>query len=242
MIASTILQYEVRRRWNRFMSDYAKKFTVADADSILTEATQFCIKNSLVLYEVREDLALDLEPLVVRDHVMTAKLLTGKVQVDLPEHLKILRILAKANSTKCNDERSLIVRKIQHQKLSESLRSPFLKPSFEWEETIGILNTHKNLDVYVDGFGISEVMIDYIKKHPDITTASLAEDGQYEAADGKIINTDSGLYLDSTDQMRTICDVAALIGMRDLGDTTDYQTQLNKIMFSQNLFIGGEQK
>lgn len=242
MIAPTILQSEVRRRIQRLNTDYSKKLTVPILDQMINEALQISVKNSLILFEVRDDIAVNLEPLMVRDKVLPVVLQNGKVQAELPsDQTKILRILAKASKPKC-DEKVLIVRRIQHQKLSEALRSPFLKPSFEWEETIGLLNTNKKLDVYQDGFSISEIMIDYIKKHPRITTASLAEDGQYEDADGTIINEDAGLLLDSADQMRVICDIAALIAMRDVGDSQDYQTQLNKILFTQNLFLGGEQK
>lgn len=243
MIASTILQSEVRRRIQRNNTDYSKKLTIPILDQCITEALQLCMKNSALLFEVRQDIALDLEPLVVRDMVLPVTTINNKVQAVLPiDQMKILRILAKASSTKCNDKKILIVRRVQHQKLSEALRSPFLKPSFEWEETVGLLNTHKFLDVYTDDFSIDEIKIDYIKRHPRIVTPSLTEDGYYEDADGTIIATDSGLFLDSADQMRTICDVAALIALRDVGDVTDFQTQLNKIMFSQSLFLGGEQK
>lgn len=240
MVSSPRLMEELVRRVNHVNTDYAKLITVPAFDSIINEATEIGIDNSLILYEVREDIALDLEPLVVRDKVLEARKLTSKVQVSLPEdHLKILRITAKAVSTKCNSTKEIIVRKIQHQKLSEALRSPFWKPSFEWEETLGIMNTNKNLDVYIDGFNIEEVYIDYIKKHPRIYTPSLADDGKYEDIDGNLIVQDAGLLLDSAHQMRKICDIAALIALRDLGNIEDFQTQLNKILFTQNHFIGG---
>lgn len=240
MIPAPIVYWEVIRRVNHFNADYSKKLTVAAVVSIINESIQICQKNGAILYEVREDMAIDLEPLVERDKVLSIIKLKDKVQASLPEdQFKILRITAKAVSDKCSDPKEIIVRKIQHQKLSEALRSPFLKPSFEWEETIGIMNTHKNLDVYVNDFDIEYVTIDYIKKHPKFSAASLAFEGQYTEADGTIVSTDSGLYLDSADQMRIICDVAALIAARDLGDVTDFQTQLNKIMFSQQHFLGG---
>lgn len=234
MIPATELHWEVRRRLNRFNSDHQKKITVPAMDSILNEALELLLQNATVFYEVREDMMLNLAPLEKRGIKLQVTQDGNKVRAELPEDwYKITRVVATATSPKCDSTEELIVRTFQTQKLSEGLISPYWKPSFEWRETIGLRNTEKYYDVYHNNdFTIQSVTIDYIKKHPRIQAPSLSEKGFYIDGYGNLAGEDKGLLLDSHYQKRQICDIAALIAMRDLSDIQDFQTQLNKIMFS----------
>lgn len=243
MIPSTELHSEVRRRLNRFNSDHQKKITPPSMDSIINEALELCIQASSVLYEVREDIAINLAPLEVRGKELEVINDNGKVKAVLPDDwYKITRATALAVHPKCNLEEELIIRNFQSQKLSEGLKSSNWSPSFEWRETIGIRNSEKYFDVYHNNlFIINKVKIDYIKKHPRIQAPSLAENGSYIDGYGNLITQDQGLLLDSHYQKRQICDVAALIAARDLSDIQDFQTQLNKILFSNTYQLGQKQ-
>lgn len=234
MIPATELHWEVRRKLNRFNSDHQKKMTVPAMDSILNEALELVLQNAAVFYEVREDMMLNLAPLERRDVELQVTESDKKVKAKLPEDwYKITRVVAVATNKKCNSTDKLIVRTFQTQKLSEGLISPYWKPSFEWRETIGLRDTEEYYDVYHnDDFTIDSVLIDYIKKHPRIQAPSLSEKGFYIDGYGELAKEDKGLLLDSHYQKRQICDVAALIAMRDLSDIQDFQTQLNKIIFS----------
>lgn len=238
MATARELHYEVRRRLNRFNSDYEKKLTISAIDSILTEAVQIVIQQSSLLYEVRDDIAANLDPLVVRDKEL--KVIPGEIKdiAKLPEDIyKLLRITCIAEKDICGTK-SLIIRGHQTQKIDESLKSPNWKPSFEWEETIGLKANVSDYYVYHNKeFKIKSVTLDYIMKHPDIKTPSLKEDGRYIDANGNSIIKDQGLLLDNAYQKRLVCDVAELIAARDLGDNNNFQTQLNKIMISNNLYL-----
>lgn len=240
MITATEVQYEVRRRLNRFNEDYSKKLVVPAIDSYINEAISILEDNSAILYEVRGDVAINLLPLEVRDQSLKISKKDKKVSSELPpDWYKITRIVAIAKHPKCEGTRELVVRKYQTQKISDSIKSPYLEPSYEWEETIGIHDTDKYLEVYHNNkFSIEQVIIDYIKKHPKVYTPSLTEEGKYQLASGEWISEDQGLYLDSHNQARQAYDVAALIAMRDLSDMEDFQSQLNKIMFTNTHQLG----
>lgn len=240
MIKASEVQYEVRRRLNRFNEDYSKKLTVPALDSYINEAIDILEENSAILYEVKQDRSISSLPLEVRDEKLSV--INGEIKVSsqLPERwYKITRVSAKATHDKCKESKILTCRKYQTQKLSDSLKSPFLGPSFEWEETIWEFNTNKEIQVYHNGkFNISEVIIDYIKKHPRFQTPSLTENKRYQLASGETVTEDEGLYYDSHNQPRQIYDVAALVAMRDLSDLEDFQSQLNKIMFTNTHQLG----
>lgn len=241
MIAASELQFEVRRRLNRFNTDYEKKLTVPVLDVILNEALEICFQQSALLYEVRDDIAINLEPLVLREVPLGVKNLDSKVVSDLPrDFYKRLRVRAKAITKKCKDSKYLIVRPFQTQKLDEGLKSPNWKPSYEWEETIGIQNGADQYFTYHNNdFEIEEVYLDYIKKHPKISTPSLAQGGSYIDASNTRVIADQGLIMDNAYQKRQICDIAAMLALRDLGDSVDYQTQINKILFTNSHYLGG---
>lgn len=240
MISATTLQFETRRRINRFNTDYEKKLTVPVLDSIINEALELAFQQSALLFEVRDDIALNLDPLVKRDVSLSLTTDNKKVKASFKEdHYKILRLVAKATSDKCKEPKDLIVRLFQTQKVSEGLKSPYWKPSFEWEETIGVINNHEHLDVYHNNeFTINDVYIDYIMKHPKIATPSLTEKKSYINSAGETVFADQGLILDNALQMRQICDIAALIAARDLGDQLDFQTEVSKIQFSNTHYLG----
>ena len=238
MIAATVGQFEVRRRLNRFNTDYEKKLTVPIIDSIINEAIELVFQQSVIVYEVRDDIALNIDTLVKRGVELNFNKVKTKVQAKFKDkHYKILRLVVEATNKNCKDNKSLIVRLFQSQKLSEGLKSPYWKPSYEWEETIGIINNNELIDIYDnEEIEIKKVIIDYIEKHPIYATPSLSENGFYVNSGGETVSKDQGLILDEV-QARKIWDVAALIGLRDLGATNDFQAELNKILFSNTHFL-----
>ena len=243
MIQATELQYETRRRLNRFNTDFEKKLTIPALDSILTEAVQIVIQQSALLYEVRDDIAANLDSIVLRD--VKLKKIDGKEKdkVKLPnDFYKLLKIICTAQVDECPIKK-LIVRPFQTQKVEEALISPYWDPSYKWGETIGIKANATDYFVYHnDSFHIDSVYIDYMTLHPNIATPSLMEEGRYRNANGEVIVDDQGLLLDNAYQLRMVCDIATVIATRDLGDGEQYQTQINKILFNNNLYFNNQQK
>lgn len=240
MVKSTKLQAEVRRRINRFNTDYNKKLTVTAIDSALNEALEIWLENRSSLFETNANVRRDLMQLEVKNFKLKtlSKFSQDSIKAELPPDLfKITRRFCTAYKEGCG-KKTLNLVAVQTDDLTEALKSPYLSPSFEWEETLfddyqsSIIVYHKS------SFEVQEVFIDYVKTHPRIQTPSLTASKQYVDSEGNIIKADVGLYLDNNYQYRKICDITALICLRDLGDIENYQTQINKILASDSLYMG----
>jgi hypothetical protein len=230
MIESRYLQNEVHRRLNRAGTNFSQKLSVDKLDSMLNEALQIWVLNRAKYAEVNSEFRMQLRDLEEKEIELKITKVTPKyVIAEYPKNLlKPLRHYCVASKEDCG-EKELIIRIFQSQKLSESLKDPFLDPSFEFEETIGD-ESKKGLYVFHNNkFNVNSVLIDYIRKPRPLATPSLTEKGYYMKG-GVKIDKDSNLELESVYQAKDIVEITALIAMRDTQDYTEYESQLSKIL------------
>lgn len=242
MISPVTLHVDLRRRLNRFDSSWGQKLNVAKIDSILNEAVEIFVDNRLSLVETNNKVREDLRQLERKYEDLKIIKTTAKyVIAEYPEDcLKILRSSALVHKDPCGD-RDITVRRFQSQQLNDSLNSPFWKPSYEYEETIGDEESRGFLVYHNGEFTIKNVFVDYIRKPKEIRTPSMTEKKRYSIG-GKVYEEDQGLELTSTQQARKILDIAALIAARDMQDYQDFEAQLAKILQTERLHISQQGK
>lgn len=236
-ISSTKLHQEFRRRVNRADSSENSSFDVITIDSYLNEAQDIYYTNRLPLAETTPQVRESLRKAEVKDYCTTCKLSKSNNKVCIAELPKdYYRRLRQTAKVSCNDNRGcddkeITLRIAQSDDISEILKDPFRKPSFEFEEAWAD-EAEEGLYVYHNNaFTVNRVCISYYKRLPKIATPSLiVPDGYYIDGDGVKITKDQGFILDTTEDWRLIVDIASLLAFRDIDDANNYKLELDKIL------------
>lgn len=246
MIAASYLIDEVRRRLNRYNTSWSKDASVKNICSSLNEAYAVWLKNRMVLFETNSAVRRDLSILEVTNQCFACKKVehsSNSVYIDIPKEVfQITRRTCWATKETCSSikERELILIEIQRDDLSEALKDDYIKPSFEWEEAL-YDEVGRTLVVYPGDCEVSRICIDYVRNPKLIAAPQLTEETLYDT-EGKKITSEFGLELDNGNQQYEILDLATFIMLRDLGDKEDYQTQINKILTLNGLYLPGNTK
>jgi hypothetical protein len=83
--------------------------------------------------------------------------------------------------------------------------------------------------IYSDDLKIDSVKLTYVRKPLRPGNPEDYVTGFYNLADGTQA-TQQDIEVDSTFQIEKILDIAVLVAMRDVGNTIDFESQLNKIL------------
>lgn len=236
MIAATKFHYAFKQKANHSSSDYLKSMDVAQIDFYVNEAIDVVISSLIPKAEIDSEIREHLRLLEIKNKSLTFDRKDGYIVAPYPEdYFKRLRQWVIATNEYCGDQkRTLIVRIIQSDDLSEILKSPNWNPSWDFEETVGD-ESKDGLHIWEEGFKIETVLIDYYKKPEGIAAPSLEKCGFYINESGITVSQDKNFELDSTFLWRTIVDVAVLMAERDTSEVRDYQTQLQIILFKAKI-------
>jgi hypothetical protein len=236
-ISARKIHYAFINKANHSNSEYLRKLSAAQRDILLNEAKdtvfEYLVKAPEINPEVRNHLRqIERKNISVPcTMVPGAKYATAQLPTDYYRSLRQTVIASKGN---CGN-RELVVRILQTDKLSESLKSPYWSPSFEYEETIADEGENGLYVWHNDEFTVGSLVMDYYRKVRDIACPSLEPSGSYRDFDGNTVSADVDFELDSTYLWRMIVDVAVLLAKRDNDDASNYQSQLNMIIFKQQL-------
>jgi hypothetical protein len=98
-------------------------------------------------------------------------------------------------------------------------------------ERVNMDMSGNKLYLYYEGFDIDKVFITYIRKplRPGNPQDFINGGGTYKLPDGTLA-VQRNIEVNSTFQSNKIIDIAVLIAMRDVGNTIDFESQLNKIL------------
>lgn len=96
-------------------------------------------------------------------------------------------------------------------------------------ERINIDLSNNKLYIYSDDLKIDSVKLTYIRKPLRPANPQDYITGKYNLPDGTPA-LQQDIEIDSTFQIEKIIDIAVLIAMRDVGNSIDFDTQLNKIL------------
>lgn len=237
MVAATKLVYDFTKQLGSAETSFAKSMSVIDKCSYLTDALYIYFENRVSIAETNRLVRNDLRVFEKKNQSLKKiRDLKDQSIFGHPENFySFLRTDAIAYKEQCDEERLLVGITIQTDDLSNALKDPFWKPSFEWEETL-VDESSEGLHVFHNGdFEVREVKADYYEKPKEIHCPSLSANGQYEDWNGKVQKKDSGLEIDSTMASRKIVDIAVLLAHRDNGNVRDFQTQINKILLVEKI-------
>ena len=217
-------------------ANFSESLNVRIIDEVLTEAYHMYYNKLVEYVEVDSKFRNLLRQMEDKNYSCEISLHDSKrfYLAKFPkDYYSRLRAVCLAEKSGCG-EKELIVRFIKSDNLSEALKDPYWKPSFEFEETLGD-EFRDGMAVYFDDFTIKNMYLDYLIKPDNLCAPSLMKEGFYINGSNERVEIDKDLPLTSTVQANHIADIAALIIARDKGDTLDYQTQLNKIMSIENM-------
>jgi hypothetical protein len=107
---------------------------------------------------------------------------------------------------------------------------PMFNPSYVFERVNLDMSGNKLYMYYLD-FDITCIYLSYIRKpkRPANPDDFVQGNYTYSLPDGTAA-VQQDIEIDSTFQVNKIIDIAVLIAMRDVGNTLDFETQLNKIL------------
>ena len=238
MIKVNKLHNSVRSYIRRYNRELGKKIYVKDIDDALNEAIDVIFENYAARFENNKTFRAHLRQLERKKVALKIeKTYDDCVFAKYPEDIYfVTRQWCTASRGECR--RDLIVRPVQTDDLSESLRDPNWSPSFDWEETIADEGGDGIFVFHNGNFQIDTVYVDYLKKPDHVAAPSLVQpDNYYIDESGDKVKEDCDFEIDSTFIWRKVANVGALIILRNLGEIQDYETQLSKIMNLESIYI-----
>ena len=146
--------------------------------------------------------------------------------------IKDISIVCYAKLVDTESEIKLIP--VQDDEFDVLKNDPVWGPNFNFRETI-YRYTNGGIEIATNKkFEIIKLVLDYYKKHPDITSPGLSTDGYYFLGEEKITN-DSPLLLTNSNQEDIIVSFAVLYTTVDIVDGATFQMKKDEIFNSNNL-------
>lgn len=231
MIACEKLHNAFILKANHSNSNYLKRLSTAQRDIYLNEAKDVVFESLVKTPEIDPEVRNHLRQ-IERKNVCVECIDKGDYSVAAyPEDFyRRLRQVAIATKEGC-EKRELLIHVLQSDKLTESLKSPYWEPSFEYEETLGDDGEDGFYVWHRKKFGVEKVCFDYIRKIGPIACPELEDCGSYVNEEGEKVDTNLDFEIDATYFWRRVVDVAVLMAKRDVDDVTNYQTELQMIVF-----------
>lgn len=242
MISIGRLHEQFKLTVNRLDSNYNKSFSVSVVDAYLNKSQDVITERLMRHVEKHTSLRNHLRVLERKE--VSLKIIERKGEYTVAEYPKdfyrLLRQNAIVKKKGCSQERKILVRTVNSDKLSEILKDPYWKPDFEWEETVGD-EASKGYYVYTQSdWTVGKVVVDYMRKPLPMAAFSLSgctPGEKYVLATGEVVTQDAHCEFSDTYLWRYIGDLAALFAMRDLGQVDDMKTKMEEMIFSEIMII-----
>lgn len=237
MIKATNLVYNFDREFAKFNTAASKKLSLIDKLALLNKAQDIFVKNAVSLVEVNSKYRTILR--VLENKEVSLKENTSEDKYDIftyPEDkLRVIRSRALVEKENCG-EKEIVLTMIQSDDLDRARSNENWRSSFAWEQ---ILADEGNEGLYVwheDDFGISQVLIDYIRNPQEIHAPSLKlPNKRYVDWNGVERTEDQDCEFKNIDVGRLLVDLAVMLGNSTVNDAQDYQTKVREIIEANNL-------
>jgi hypothetical protein len=215
-------------------SQYLAEMSVAERDYYFNRAKNTLIEYWVNLAENNEFIRQQLRQITIRDEELVGKKKGDKYIATYPKDiLKPLKTYAVATKKTCGDRR-LVIRRLQSDKIERALKNPNSNRFWDFEETIGVEQSD-GFAVYTGGLTIKKIVMDYIRKVPDLSAPYLEKYETYvKFSGGSPVTTN--FEIDSTYLADKIISLAVLFAQRDRGQVQEYQTQLQTILNVERVF------
>jgi hypothetical protein len=215
-------------------SQYLAEMSVAERDYYFNRAKNTLIEYWVNLAENNEFIRQQLRQITIRDEELVGKKKGDKYIATYPKDiLKPLKTYAVATKKTCGDRR-LVIRRLQSDKIERALKNPNSNRFWDFEETIGVEQSD-GFAVYTGGLTIKKIVMDYIRKVPDLSAPYLEKYETYvKFSGGNPVTTN--FEIDSTYLADKIISLAVLFAQRDRGQVQEYNTQLQTILNVERVF------
>jgi hypothetical protein len=222
--------YKFKQHANKVDGLRNANFLIPQIDEYLWEAYIIYVENICEQLELNQKRRDDIRQLEVKDLELPVTQVTNNYYtVDLPDnyyrHLESYSLCSKPPCTNKKQIKHYIVRKDDIYKTD-----PMFDPSFTFERVNMDISGNK-LYLYYTDFIIEKIYLSYVRKplRPGNPDDFINGGGKYNLPDGTpAVQRD--IEIDSTFQANKIIDIAVLVAMRDVGNTIDFESQLNKIL------------
>ena len=222
--------YKFKQHANKVDGLRNANFLVPQIDQYLWEAYVIYIENICEYLEVNQKRRDDIRQLEIKNLELPVVKLANNdyYTATLPEnYYRYLESYSVCKTNKCPEK---TIKNYFIQKDDIYINDPMFNSSYTFER-VNLDMSGDKLYLYIEGFDITKVYLTYIRKplRPGNPQDFTYGNGQYKLPDGtQAIQRD--IEIDSTFQANKIIDIAVLIAMRDVGNTIDFETQLNKIL------------
>lgn len=225
MVEAKALIFRLNRKIDRLNTEHKTAMRIVNMCNALTEAQKFLLKDRVQKAEIDKRNRHELRPLEVKEIFMPVTT-SGEVSLikypdDFYWDLGIRIVVTKRGCGK----KEIDLTKMDTDDKAKSLRSPFWKTSYAWEQVFGDegkdgVYVYNGDDCKVDG-----MIIDYYKKPPDIhcPTMVILPD-EYIDWNGIKHTEDSGWVLDAL--VDEGINLAAMMLTGDMGDSSAFQLKV----------------
>jgi len=136
---------------------------------------QMTMLNQALINDEQTDVIQEFLSYLLKDPYRTSGIEQGRFySYQLPdkwEHIKSCYVTAHKNA--CTQE--LLVRMVRSGDETRLYMDEFSKPSFEWQETFGIISENK-LRVYVTDFGLGQITLNYLVRPPAVSIEGFTDE------------------------------------------------------------------
>jgi hypothetical protein len=215
-------------------SKYLQELSAAQIDFYLNRAKNNLIEYWANLAENNDFVRQQLRQVTIRDKVLEGTVKGDKYIATYPEDiLKPLKVYAMASKKSCSDRR-LVVRRLPSHKIERALKNPNLNRFWDFEETIG-QEQSDGFSVYTGGLTIKHLVMDYIRKIPDVCGVHLENYEKYIKFSGGTPQV-ANFEIDSTYLADKVVALAVLYAKRDSQDVPNFQSQFQTIAQIDRIF------
>ena len=221
--------YKFKQHANKVDGLRNANFLVPQIDEYIWEAYIIYIENVCEQLEVSQKRRDDIRQLEVKNlEIPVTKVNEDYYSADLPEnYYRYLESYSFCKTDKCPVKS---IKNFLIQKDDIYVNDPMFNSSYIFERVNMDISGNK-LFLYYEGFDITKISLTYIRKplRPGNPQDFTYGNGTYKLPDGSLA-VQRDIEINSTFQANKIIDIAVLVAMRDVGNTIDFESQLNKIL------------
>lgn len=222
--------YKFKQHANKVDGLRNANFLVPQIDEYLWEAYIIYVENICEQLEYNQKRRDDIRQLEIKSlELPVTKINDDYYTVDLPEnYYRYLESYSLCKHEKCTNKKQIKNYIIQKDDIYTN--DPMFNSSFTFERVNMDISGNK-LYLYYGDFTIEKLYLSYVRKplRPGNPQDFINGGGTYNLPDGTpAVQRD--IEINSTFQANKIIDIAVLIAMRDVGNTIDFESQLNKIL------------
>lgn len=221
--------YKFKQHANKVDGLRNANFLIPQIDEYLWEAYIIWLENICEQLEENQKRRDDIRELEVKDFpLVVTRVNDDYYTADLPlDYYRYLESYSVCFTSTCPKKS---IKNFFIQKDDIYSNDPMFNSSYTFERVNMDMSGNK-LYLYHEGFSIEKVFITYIRKplRPGNPQDFINGGGTYKLPNGTFA-VQRDIEVNSTFQSNKIIDIAVLIAMRDVGNTIDFESQLNKIL------------